>query len=112
MDPIQKAIEEIELREPGASFSYSQTARKYGVVRSTLTRTHQRQNQPLKLGRHFMHPQREQELIQYIKTLTERRIPPTRETIRNFASSLASREASESWVTRFINRHPTNLILR
>jgi hypothetical protein len=32
--------------------------------------------------------------------------------IRNFASSLAGREVSESWVTCFINRNPTYLISR
>ena len=32
--------------------------------------------------------------------------------IRNFASSLAGREVSESWVTRFMNRNSTHLISR
>jgi hypothetical protein len=41
MDPIQKAIEEIESREEGASFSYRQVAKKYGVDRRTLARRHQ-----------------------------------------------------------------------
>ena len=112
MDPIQEAIEEIELRELGASFSYSQIAKKYGVVRSTLTRRHQGQTQPSNLAHLCLHPQHETELIRYIKTLTGRRIPPTRAMIRNFASSLAGREVLESWVTRFINRNPTYLISR
>ncbi|RYN88163.1 hypothetical protein AA0119_g12098 [Alternaria tenuissima] len=36
--------------------------------------------------------------------LTERRIPPTREIIRNFASAIVQESVSESWVTRFIDR--------
>jgi hypothetical protein len=40
MDPIQKAIEEIESREPGDNFSYNKVAVKYGVERSTLARRH------------------------------------------------------------------------
>ena len=112
MDPIQKAIEEIESREEGASFSYRQVAKKYGVDRRTLARRHQGQTQPNKLAHLSLHPQYEKELIRYIKILTKRRIPPTRAMIRNFASSLAGKEVLESWVTRFINRNPTHLISR
>jgi predicted DNA-binding protein (UPF0251 family) len=38
MDPINAAIEEIESLGPGKTFSYQNIAKKYGVVRSTLTR--------------------------------------------------------------------------
>jgi DNA-binding GntR family transcriptional regulator len=36
MDPIQEAIAEVELREPGDKFSYQQIAKKYSVNRVTL----------------------------------------------------------------------------
>ena len=39
-------------------------------------------------------------------------MPPTREMIRNFASTIAEEQLSESWVTRFINRHSIHLISR
>ncbi|KAF1975308.1 hypothetical protein BU23DRAFT_409832, partial [Bimuria novae-zelandiae CBS 107.79] len=55
-------------------------------------------------------PQQEEELVQYIKRLTERHMPPTREMIQNFASTIAKEPVSESWVTRFINRHSIHLI--
>ncbi|KAF2257610.1 hypothetical protein CC78DRAFT_482922 [Lojkania enalia] len=38
MDPIQAAIDQIESREPGESFSYTEIAARYGVNRSTLSR--------------------------------------------------------------------------
>ncbi|KAF1970743.1 hypothetical protein BU23DRAFT_581885 [Bimuria novae-zelandiae CBS 107.79] len=72
MDPIQAAIDEIESREQGEDFSYTEVATRYGINRSTLSRRH-----------------REQELVRYIKGLTERHIPPTREMIQNFASAIA-----------------------
>jgi hypothetical protein len=112
MDSIQEVVEDIESRELGASFSYSQVAKKYGVNRCTLARRHQCKTQPNKLAQLSLHPQQGTELLRYITTLTERRTPPSRAMIRNFASSLASREVSESWVTRFINRNPTHLISR
>ncbi|KAI1672200.1 hypothetical protein L13192_03059 [Pyrenophora tritici-repentis] len=112
MDPIQKAIEDIESREAGASFSYREVAKTWGVNRTTLARRHQGRNQPHTLAHLILHPHQETELLQYITTLTKRRTPPTRAMIRNFASSLVGREVSESWVTRFINRNPTHLISR
>lgn len=112
MDPIQKSIEDIESREPGASFSYLQIAKKYTVNRVMLARRHRGQTHPPKLVHLSLQPQHKTELIRYIQTLTERRTPPTRVMIRNFASSLIGGEVSGSWVTRFINRNPTHLISR
>jgi hypothetical protein len=112
MDPIQEAIEFLELREAGDNFSYRQVAKMFGVENSTLARRHQGQSQPKGTLHCSLHPQQETELIQYIKGLTERRLPPMRTMIRNFASSLARKDVSESWVTRFLNRNSSHLISR
>jgi hypothetical protein len=40
MDPIEKAIEEIESREEGAYFSYREVAKRYNISRATLMRRH------------------------------------------------------------------------
>jgi hypothetical protein len=63
MDPIQEAIEEIESREPGAYFLYSQVAKRYNVDQRTLARRHQGQTQPRHLAHLSLHPQQEQELV-------------------------------------------------
>ncbi|KAF2621478.1 hypothetical protein BU25DRAFT_308272, partial [Macroventuria anomochaeta] len=55
-------------------------------------------------------PQQEDKLVKYIEELTACRLPPTREMIANFASSIATEPVSESWVTRFINNHSIHLI--
>ncbi|KAF2622344.1 hypothetical protein BU25DRAFT_309911, partial [Macroventuria anomochaeta] len=55
-------------------------------------------------------PHQEDELVKYIEELTARRLPPTREMIANFASSIATEPVSKSWVTRFINNHSIHLI--
>ena len=57
-------------------------------------------------------PEQEIELVQYIKGLAERHLPPTREMIRNFASTIAKELVSESWVNRFIHRYSVHLISR
>lgn len=50
--------------------------------------------------------------MNYIKELSKRGLAPTRQMIRNFASTIAKERVSESWVTRFINRHSIHLISR
>ena len=112
MDPIQEAIEEIESREPGDEFSYQAIAKKYGVGRMTLMRRHKGETETYGLRKSSLHPQHEAELVRYIETLTERRLPPTRTMIQQFASQLAGKPVSESWVSRFLRRHPNHLISR
>ena len=86
MDPIQEAIAEIESREPGDKFSYQQIAKKYGVNRVTLMRRHKHETEDYSVRNQSLHPEREAELVRYIKTLTEQRLPPTRTIIQQFAS--------------------------
>ena len=43
--------------------------------------------------------------MKYIEELTEHHLPPAKDMIQNFASSVAQKEVSDSWVTRFINKH-------
>jgi AraC-like DNA-binding protein len=40
MDLIQEAIEDTKTREDGASFSYREVVKRFGVSRSTLARRH------------------------------------------------------------------------
>ncbi|KAH5390817.1 hypothetical protein HBI32_241910 [Parastagonospora nodorum] len=113
MDPIQAAIEDIESREPGERFTYTEVAAKHNINRTTLSRRHRGiqaavGTQPPN-GRKLSPPQ-ESELILYIEKLTRQGLPPTREMIRNFALSIAKKEVSERWVSRFISRNKNELI--
>jgi transposase-like protein len=113
MDPISAAIEYIESREPGEDISYTQVASQYGVNRSTLSRRHRRVTELRNVKdskQQKLSSQQELELVQYIKGLTKRGLPPTREMIKNFSSFVAKTELGESWVTCFINRHEIHLI--
>ncbi|KAG9188376.1 hypothetical protein G6011_02299 [Alternaria panax] len=112
MDPIQEAIAEIESREPGDEFSYQAIAKKYSVPRTTLMRRHKGESETYGLRKLSLHPEHEAELVRYIKTLTERRLPPTRTMVQQFASELAGKPVSETWVSRFLRRHPNHLISR
>lgn len=112
MDPIQEAIEEIESRDPGDDFSYQAIAKKFGIDRRTLARRHQGLSTTRNAAHLVLHPEHEAELVQYIRTLNERSLPPSRAMIQQFAGQLAGKPVSRSWVTRFLNRHPKNLISR
>jgi hypothetical protein len=115
MDAIEAAIAAIESREIGDETSYSKVAAIYGVSRSTLSRRHRGSQHPKEVkdfNQQAFSPQQECELVVYIEKLTEQGLPPTREMIINFASQVAHRQVSETWVTRFINRHSIHLISR
>jgi hypothetical protein len=110
---IDDAIADLESRDLGEQHDLSEVARKWGVVRSTLTRRWRQQTSSKRDGyncQQALSPQQELELGRYITKLTKRGFPPTRDIIRTFASSIAHRQVSESWVSRFINRHPDELI--
>ncbi|PVH90685.1 hypothetical protein DM02DRAFT_481903, partial [Periconia macrospinosa] len=51
-------------------------------------------------------------LSKYIRELTERRLPPTRSIIKNFAELVAGEAVSERWISRFLTRHHQKLTSR
>ena len=115
MTPIEAAIEAIESREPGASFSYRKVAKQFKVDRTTLSRRHQgiaQSHADAAAHKQLLNPQQELELVRYIERCTEQGLPPTREMVRNFAGAVAKWEASDAWVTRFLHRHNVNLTTR
>jgi transposase len=108
MDPIEAAIDSIESREPGASFSYRAVAKRFGVDRTTLSRRHQgRQlsDAAAHQQQQLLNPQQEHELVLYIERCTRRGLPPTREMVQNFAETIVKCSVSERWVSRFLHRH-------
>ncbi|CAE7002770.1 Pogo transposable element [Pyrenophora teres f. teres] len=110
---IDDAIADLESQEPGKQLILAEFARKWGVSRATLSRRWRRVTGPRRDGyaqQQAISPQQELELLRYIKGLNKRGLPPTREMIRNFSSEVVHQQLSESWVTRFINRHKIHLI--
>lgn len=105
-------IEHLELQEAGDNCPNREVAKLFEVNRTTLARRHRSQCRPHTLAHLALHPQQEEGLVEYIKGLTERRLPPKRLMIRNFASSLAGRDVSDSWVTRFMSRNSSCLVSR
>jgi hypothetical protein len=98
MSPIEAALAEIESLDLGEYFLYSKIAQRFRINRSTLSRRHRAITQAhttKAMNQQKLSPQQERELARYIETLTERRISPTQERIRNFASTVAKEPVSE-----------------
>ena len=119
MAPIDDALAHIGSLKPGDKLCYQKIAdecgveHECGVERLTLSRHHRAISQPpttKNINQQKLNPQQEQELVKYIQGLTARHLLPTRDMIQNFASTIAKEPVSESWVTRFINRHSIHLI--
>jgi hypothetical protein len=113
MTPIEEAIAAIELRDLVDKLIYQEYADWFSVSRSTLSQRH-RGCQAMREAKLFdqtkLTPQQEEELVLYIRDLTERGVPPTNTMMQNFAPTIAHKRVSESWVTRFKHRHEDALI--
>jgi hypothetical protein len=115
MSSIEAALAAIESLKPGEKLVYTDIAAKYGVDRRTLARRHQcvtASSSTKAADQRALQPQQELELLQYIKQLTERGLPPTRAMVRRFASDIAKRELGKGWIDRYIKRHDIHLISR
>jgi hypothetical protein len=81
MTQINDAIAAIEASPPGDKLLYWQAAIQFRVDRSTLRRRHkegQTSVEAKNVRQRKLHPQQEAELVQYIKDLTKKALPPTR----------------------------------
>ena len=110
---LEAALSYIRSLRPGESFSYRKVAEKYHISRTTLAEHHQgkRTTREKQYDQLRILPQRDEaELVQYIRGLTEKHCPPTRQMIINFATPLCRWEPSDTWVTRLIHRHNDHLL--
>jgi hypothetical protein len=99
MTAIEAAIAHINALQPGEKLVYLKIADQYGVDRSMLSRRHKQvqASKETKISeQHKLNLQQEAELVKYIQGLTERRLLPIREMIRNFALAVAQETLSES----------------
>lgn len=91
MDSIEAALAALDLQlKP----NYTQTAKEYGVDRSTLSRRHRNITGTKADGydsQSFLTQQQSKVLIAYINELTNRGLPPTVAIVRSFAQEIAGK---------------------
>jgi hypothetical protein len=109
MDRIDEALTDLRLQEAP---NISQTADKYGIHRSRLSRHWNGVSRKKDLAyenQRLLTTAQSKALIQYINDLTERGIPPTNAMVRNFAATIAGRLPGPHWVARWIKAHSEEL---
>lgn len=112
---IEAALKMADAAEKAGNLSYRKISNATGVCRTTLSRRHRGITGTVtdkKINQQLLTIKEESELVAYIEDLTNQHLPPTREIVQNFASAIAGKPASESWVTRFLHRHDDELSSR
>jgi hypothetical protein len=109
MDRFSQAIDELKAADVK---NITHIANKYGLDRSALSRRfrgvtksasqHHQSQQNLT-------PPQEQQLIQWIKTLSKRGIPPTPLMLRNLCFEISGHEPGNHWPRRFVLRNKEHL---
>ena len=102
MDSIDAALADLALQNTP---NYTATAKKYNVVRSTLSRRHR--DVTASLGSNGNGPQLLSEeqtkgLINYINQLTDRGLSSINAMVRTFARDISEKWSGKNWVYNFI----------
>jgi hypothetical protein len=106
---IQAAIEENGSQEPGEQLPVQEAADNHGVWRSTMQRRMAGQTVPQTehtTNTKKLSPQQEDELVLYVKSLTARRLPPTRAMIQILPPRWHASKSQSAGEVRFRYTHP------
>jgi transposase-like protein len=91
MPSIEDELASLALQD---SVNYAQTAREFGVDRSTLSRRHRevtRSRQELTESQMLLTRTLEEWLVDYINKLSKRSFPPTSQMVHNSAAEIAKK---------------------
>ena len=104
-DRIKLAVADLESQE---SLNYAQTAKKWNIDRSTLSRRHRgitgsKQDQYSYTAKALTDEQ-ENVLVGYINNLSARGLLPISQIIKNLAEELAGKNIGQNWISRFVKR--------
>jgi hypothetical protein len=112
---LEDALKDADAADAAGELVYQEIADKHSVERSTLSRHHRgvtRTMQGKAIAQQLLTPLEELELVTYIDQLTVQPMPPSREMIANFASTMAKRSVSDDWVSGFLTRQSDALTSR
>ncbi|EFQ99471.1 hypothetical protein MGYG_02482 [Nannizzia gypsea CBS 118893] len=103
---MEAAIEDLKSQEVP---NFSETAKRYGVNRVTLSRRFKgatvSRAEATSIHRKKLPGTQEEDLLQHIEKLAKEGRAPTPQIIRNLADKLAKEPVGKNWVTRFCNRY-------
>ncbi|KJZ69920.1 hypothetical protein HIM_10705 [Hirsutella minnesotensis 3608] len=110
MAPIDEALEFLKSCD---TVNYAKTARQFNCDETTLRRRHQGKQRSRQdadsLYKSRLSKQQERDLIEYIRKLSSRGIPPTLPMIKSFAQDIAKIEVGKDWPYSFVRRNSDEL---
>jgi hypothetical protein len=112
---VSQALENARAASSDGHICYQKVADQCNVSRSTVSRRDRGITIPRAEAdqqQRKLDAQQERELCAYIEELTERRLPPTRQMIQNFASEIAQERVGDTWVQDFLHRHTEELLYK
>ena len=93
--------------------NYRATAKKYGLVESTLRRRFKGETASIEVARAAAHQRlsivQEEVLIEKINQLTDRGLPPTSSIVRNLAEKILQDRVGKNWTSGFVHRYKDRL---
>src|SRR4051794_36298912 len=115
MAPIDLALEELRSLKQEENINITKIAEKYGINRSTLSRRFNGVTRSKEAGynnQQFLNNEQSNTLVKWVNQLTERGLPPTRQTLANLAKDITGVEPGKSWPSRWLKKHSDELIYR
>jgi hypothetical protein len=110
---LEEALAKLNTLDLTEDFSHRKLAEKHGCCHKTLIRRHKGKYALRKAkaeDQMVLHPRDEVEVVQYVESLTERHLMPTRKILVRIIKSLCKWEPSDRWVMRFLHRYPDDLL--
>jgi hypothetical protein len=102
----QEALADLRTQEKP---NFTDTAKKYNIVRFTLTRRFNSKTTSMEecISMHWQALSRSQEnaLLDLINRLTDRNLPPTPRIIKNLTEEIRGYTIRKNWIVTFIERH-------
>ena len=103
---IQEALADLRTQEKP---NFTDTAKKYNIVRSTLTRRFNGETTSMEecisMHRQALSRSQENALLDLINRLTDRNLPPTPRIVKNLAEEIRGCAVGKNWTASFIERH-------
>ncbi|KAF1985643.1 hypothetical protein K402DRAFT_432315 [Aulographum hederae CBS 113979] len=109
MDRIDEAIADLRTQSVP---NFHRTAKKYGLITSTLSRRFKGQTvarDEYQAHNRLLNETQEAVLVKYINNLSDKCLPPTTAMVGSMAAGLCKKQPGKDWVPRFVGRHREHL---
>jgi hypothetical protein len=115
MASYELALEALRSLKPGENRNISLVARTYGLSQSNLSKRFRAvtgSEEAQYNNQRLLSTEQSRELINWIKRLTERGLPPTNSMLENFAREISGKDPGKNWASRWLKANSDKVISR